>query len=361
MPSMAGRLVVALAAPLALSCVLFPVSAFATSVLVPQFLYHEETFHVKMRDGVLLRSAAFIPGLFGSKTPRATVLIRTPYGAESLFSQCKQWAESHELNCVAQDVRGRHESGGSYDFWRTSANDTADTRAWLLAQPWSNGVVFNTGTSANGIAGYLSPQEKPSEFYRAQMVVVATAQVCFSVCVTLALPFTSDFPPEKVHAMCYQQGTYRTSLIDGWLTAIKEPPYMAKLRDHEAFSESYWGTDTLAPDKWGVVTYPTVNVAGWYDIFSQWQIDAYGHYVKSSANTAFLVMLPTGHCRGGAIDWPNVDEGSKVALGLTAELFKIAKDSKVPCYRDSHSVDPLASFPSLLMADRLFRFVRRVR
>ena len=51
---------------------------------------------------------------------------------------------------VLQDVRGRYRSEGKWRPIADDPNDGADTTAWIIQQPWSDGGVGTVGTSYAG-------------------------------------------------------------------------------------------------------------------------------------------------------------------------------------------------------------------
>ncbi len=63
-------------------------------------------------------------------------------------------AEPNGWACLAQDMRGRHASNGTFAFWRQSGNDTMDTMQWVLDQEWSTGNMATVGISACALAQY---------------------------------------------------------------------------------------------------------------------------------------------------------------------------------------------------------------
>lgn len=77
--------------------------------------------------------------------------MRRPYDASKLNGAGPSWV-SRGYACIWQDQRGRFGSNGNYSFWRFGSTDAADTIAWVVAQPWSNGKVATMGGSADGIA-----------------------------------------------------------------------------------------------------------------------------------------------------------------------------------------------------------------
>ncbi|HSH03106.1 MAG TPA: CocE/NonD family hydrolase [Anaerolineae bacterium] len=103
---------------------------------------------VGMRDGVTLSTDHFWPTVKGKlvQEPGATVLIRTPYGKDSM-QMFAQMFVGQGYHVLIQDVRGQFASGGVFDAMVNEADDGADTVAWLREQSWSNGKVGMWGPS----------------------------------------------------------------------------------------------------------------------------------------------------------------------------------------------------------------------
>ncbi len=62
---------------------------------------------------------------------------------------------------VMQDVRGRGDSDGDFDFFFQEGEDGYDTIEWMAAQPWSNGDVCTAGVSYLGTDQWLAAREHP--------------------------------------------------------------------------------------------------------------------------------------------------------------------------------------------------------
>eukprot|EP01006_Ploeotia_vitrea_P049462 TRINITY_DN67342_c1_g1_i1.p1 TRINITY_DN67342_c1_g1~~TRINITY_DN67342_c1_g1_i1.p1 ORF type:complete len:582 (+),score=55.05 TRINITY_DN67342_c1_g1_i1:34-1779(+) len=266
--------------------------------------YIREVHYIPMRDGVKLHTIVFIPTAHITKK-KATVMIRTPYGATGLKGEGATFVKDGFV-AVMQDFRGRFESKGKFECWRDAGSDGADTIDWITKQTWSNTVVFQAGTSANGIANYLDDLESPKQLH-AQLVIVATAQL---------------------HRTLYQNGAYRHSLIHGWLDGIHEPAFEKNFIDNEQIGP-WWNPLNLTA-RWNKALQPAVHVTGWYDIFNQQTLDAYTGYHTSATigkSLNYLIVLPTGHCQGGAVAWPNWADGLATALGVSTTLFKALADA----------------------------------
>ena len=116
-----------------------------------------------MRDGVELSGDVWLPSEGG---PFPTIIIRTPYlktmaiGDFTLAGWATYFAE-RGYAVVMQDVRGRGDSDGDFDFFFQEGEDGYDTIEWMAAQPWSNGDVCTAGVSYLGTDQWLAAREHP--------------------------------------------------------------------------------------------------------------------------------------------------------------------------------------------------------
>lgn len=81
-----------------------------------------------------------------TSSPLPAVLIRTPYGRSAHLSEALGWV-GHGFAVVVQDVRGRYDSGGSWDPYRGERDDGAATALWIVDQTWSDGRIVVAGGS----------------------------------------------------------------------------------------------------------------------------------------------------------------------------------------------------------------------
>jgi putative CocE/NonD family hydrolase len=115
---------------------------------------------VPMRDGVVLRADVFRPDAGG----RHPVLVyRTPYNRDELpnGSPLVQAAVRRGYAVVLQDVRGRYQSGGTFEPYFQEGRDGYDTIEWAARQPWSDGRVGSFGLSYPGAVQWLAAVEGP--------------------------------------------------------------------------------------------------------------------------------------------------------------------------------------------------------
>lgn len=116
---------------------------------------------IPMRDGITLSADIYRPD---ADRPVPVILVRTPYDNATAghVAAGKAWAR-RGYAYVAQDVRGRGESDGSFYPLVTEADDGYDTIEWLARQPWSSGKVGMMGGSYLGwVQVYAAIRRPPS-------------------------------------------------------------------------------------------------------------------------------------------------------------------------------------------------------
>lgn len=114
---------------------------------------------VAMRDGVRLATDVYRPARDGELLPGPfpTILLRTSYDktAQRYVEPIAHFFVPRGYAVVLQDVRGRHQSEGTGQYFHTAneyqGRDGYDTIEWVAAQPWSNGRVGMVGSSFPGL------------------------------------------------------------------------------------------------------------------------------------------------------------------------------------------------------------------
>ncbi|MET9514891.1 CocE/NonD family hydrolase [Streptomyces sp. NPDC002994] len=99
-----------------------------------------------MSDGVRLVADLCLPPEEFGDGPFPAVLIRTPYDRRRHRAELRAWA-ALGFAAVAQDVRGRHASGGQWHPYRNEEGDGAATVRWMRRQAWCAGEVVAYGSS----------------------------------------------------------------------------------------------------------------------------------------------------------------------------------------------------------------------
>ena len=111
---------------------------------------------VRMRDGIRLATDVYLPD---DPAPVEAVLVRLPYDKNSRYVFFRWVAEiftQRGYAMVVQDVRGKFRSEGETLGFVREANDGYDTIDWIIAQPWSNGIVGMFGDSYYGFTQWAA-------------------------------------------------------------------------------------------------------------------------------------------------------------------------------------------------------------
>ncbi|MEM1448768.1 MAG: CocE/NonD family hydrolase [Planctomycetota bacterium] len=309
---------------------LIPVAALA---LAPQShaeeLYEKSEHHVRMRDGVELYTAVYVPR--EREGPLPVLLRRTPYSCRPYGPDAyperigpSDAAMEHGFIVVLQDVRGRWMSDGTWDNMRPhvpgdraidESSDTYDTIEWLLGHV--DGHSGRVGMWGISYPGFYCVAALP-EAHPALVAVVPQAPV--------ADFYFDDFHKRGAFVLAYLTATPTWGVqksgrwSERWYDRVPtrgEDAYaffleLGPLRNVRALlgDENYfWGQLVAHPDYddfWrarsilphlGDVGTAVLVVGGWYDAE-----DLYGplqiHRALERGNPGLdcsLVMGPWGH------------------------------------------------------------------
>lgn len=254
----------------ALSAILAMVCTAATAA-------DRQMFDVRtpMRDGVELSSDVWLPAA-GGKYP--VILIRTPYIKTERQLQSAAFGNYFASNgyaFVAQDVRGRGDSGGDFNFLFQEANDGYDSIEWLARQPWSNGRVCMMGFSYSATVQLLAARERPPHLvciapsspagrYLDELPSLGGAFMMF-----WAINWLND-----TSGRTSQMGN--TAAVD-WQSVFSHRPLLTmdealgrRMRLYREFLEhdtldDYWKRIQLTPADMARIDLPAMFTTGWFD------------------------------------------------------------------------------------------------
>lgn len=242
-------------------------------------------------DGVRLATDVYLPTPWGD---HPVVLIRTPYGRAGMKDACLA-LNLFGLGCVAQDTRGRSDSGGTDTVFRDDGPDGRATVSWILDQPWCDGRVGTWGGSALGITQYALAPGAPV------------------ACINPAVA-TGDL----YHHLLFQGGCLRESLVVNWLTGQGSLDHLEEALQHRQ-RDRWWEAGELLAEP-ALVTAPGLHVGGWYDILSQGTLDAFGALQRLGGTGArgrqHLVMGPWTHGSVGGRDSGQIRYPADAALDV---------------------------------------------
>ncbi len=182
--------------------------------------YTQFTTSVPMRDGVTLLTDVYL-----ADQPKATVLIRSPYGRGFPMDLLHARAFARQgYQVVVQSVRGRSGSGGVFQPVVNEAADGHDTAGWLRDQPWYSGRLATFGGSYLGLAQWALLNDPPNDYAGAVVVV----------------------GPHDFSRSIWKDGAFTLTDTLGWTQAMAAPEEGGVLRQAAGMRRLHRRTSELA-------------------------------------------------------------------------------------------------------------------
>ena len=253
---------------------------------------------VPMRDGV--RLTAFIRRPEGSQKVPA-ILSRSPYNTAPKVErppreQARPGDSALRHAIITQDVRGRYSSEGEFYPFINEGKDGFDTVEWIAQQPWCDGNVVMTGGSYVAYTQLAAAMEQPPHL-RAIAPSVAPADLkggIYSYGGALRQELVQGWMIDQAFAsQRVRRGEVPQNQMDRWQAEGKFAEWCWHLPLADAGPIAMGGSsyekawkDFIASwtdtHRWDVhsplvnvekIIVPVLLVAGWYDIFSQSDLD----------------------------------------------------------------------------------------
>jgi predicted acyl esterase len=227
---------------------------------------------VPMPDGTRLVTDIYAPSGGG---PWPVILLRTPYDPSDPVHAGRA-AEYTPLGVVyiVQNSRGHFGSEGQVDFFGTDRQDARDMITLLAAQSWCNGRIAMQGHSAPGIEAYMGLPNTNS-----------TPADLACAWIEMATP--------DLYRTCLQNGVFRKRLVEDWLTGTSQASFISQIVDNWT-NASWWSGRRLGQD-YDKIAAPAVHLTGWFDIFTNDQIDAFLAARQAGAPSQYLIIGPWTH------------------------------------------------------------------
>ncbi len=281
----------------------------------------------EMRDGTILRANIYRPA---GEERWPVLLTRTPYGKD--FPNASPvldplLAARRGYVVIVQDTRGRFASAGEWDPMRNEALDGVDTIAWAAQLPYSNGQVGMFGASYLGFTQWSSALHRPpalkvlapyitwnnpfnGQVFRGgafELGISASWQLLMGANV-LMRRHAGEADPRQLGYDIYKWSRqvdalgnlgYRSLPLKdfGPLQDNSVAPAFFELVEHPMDRE-YMESINLH-GKQELVTVPTLNIGGWYDIFLQDTLENFRtmreHGSTPEARQSKLLIGPWAH------------------------------------------------------------------
>ncbi|MEQ9270171.1 CocE/NonD family hydrolase [Marinobacter salarius] len=113
---------------------------------------------IAMPDGVSLSATLVLP--YPDPGPVPVILTLTPYGADRYYPLATRFARAGYAAAIVE-VRGRGDSGGTFQPYLNDLDDGEKVIEWLAKQPFSNGSVAMRGGSYTGFLQWGLAARRP--------------------------------------------------------------------------------------------------------------------------------------------------------------------------------------------------------
>ncbi|MDY1033028.1 CocE/NonD family hydrolase [Stenotrophomonas sp. CFBP8980] len=264
---------------------------------------------VLMRDGTILRANVSTPAGDG---PYPVLVERTPYDKNAPLAMGFEVLDAARAGyiVVRLDTRGSGSSDGEWLPWKYEREDGYDTVEWASSLPKSNGKVGMFGGSYNGSTQWSSAIARaPGLAAIAPMVTWADPEdgllfrggatelginAFWSIGMALS-HFHKVYPPDEASAKAKAAFPHYAGLNESiWALPSAAQPYFVELGMPDlgvarAFEDRSTTDDSRVAGRYDQIIVPSLNFAGWYDVFQQGALDNYSAMRARGVVTRLIV------------------------------------------------------------------------
>jgi putative CocE/NonD family hydrolase len=265
---------------------------------------------IPMRDGVTLNATVFQPR--AQKEPLPVIFTFTPYIGDSYMDRAMYFAQ-HGYVYALVDVRGRGNSGGSFEPFVNEAKDGYDVVEWLAKQQYCNEKVTMWGGSYAGFDQWTTLKEFPPHLATIVPAAAAHPGVDF--------PFQDNiFGPYIEQWLSFTSGVTSNANLFGAAAF-----WGAKTREyydgHQAFKEydrivgnpsalfqkwlqhpipdAYYDAMVPSPEQYKRIQFPILTITGHYDGDQPGAFTYYKRHMEYGTTEAkqnhYLIIGPWDH------------------------------------------------------------------
>jgi putative CocE/NonD family hydrolase len=301
---------------------------------------------VPMRDGVRLATDLYLPAASGKRAAGRfpTLVSRTPYNKAGISNE-GQWYAQRGYAVVAQDVRGRFRSEGTFYPFTQEGGDGYDAIEWAARQEWSNGKVGTFGASYLAWDQYRAAMERPphlaamfanvggANFYQEYAYPGGALNLGWAIWILQSAatsPAAQENPEAKrvLTGILEQPGDWiRISPLERAAVFEPFPVHRRIYQDfvtHSRFDDYWRDPGFFTPAAWKrMKDVPVLFISGWYDYFGDGLLSNFTALGKSQKTPKKLVMGPWPHGIGSSScgDGYFGDDASVPVRELTLDWF----------------------------------------
>ena len=265
---------------------------------------------IAMRDGITLNATVFQP--HPQKDPLPVIFTFTPYIGDSYLDRAMYFAQ-HGYVYALVDVRGRGNSGGSFEPFVNEAKDGYDVVEWLAKQSYCNGKVTMWGGSYAGFDQWTTLKEFPQHL--ATIVPAAAAHPgvdfpfeynIFGPYIEQWLTFTSGATSNaNLFGSASFWGARTHEYYDGHL-AFKEydriagnPSTVFQKWVAHPIPDAYYDAMVPSPEQYKRIQFPILTITGHYDGDQAGAFTYYKRHMEHGTPDAkqnhYLIIGPWDH------------------------------------------------------------------
>lgn len=259
---------------------------------------------ITMPDEVVLLADHYAPRT-GPRRP--TILVRSPYGRSGFFGAltARPYAE-RGYQVLIQSCRGTAGSGDQFAYARNEHSDGTATIEWIKQQDWFTGELGMAGPSYLGFVQWsvaaeagpelkvLVPQITSSDFNRFRFqggTMTLESSLDWSTMMT-----EQAATGMQLGSLLRQRSRQRRLELAYQHLPLKEADQVAIGKTSAIFQEvlahapedTYWQPIDYSPTV-GDVRAPIALMAGWYDLFLDWQLKDYQRLRAAGQHPTLLI------------------------------------------------------------------------
>ena len=282
---------------------------------------------VAMPDGVILRADVYRPAKPGTYP---VVVLRTPYN-KAQHADMGPYFAKRGYAFVAQDVRGKYKSEGTFNAWAQERDDGVATLDWLVKQPWCNQKIGAWGPSYLGFTSLvLAPSGHPA--LKAVVNISGPGDVYRTLFPGGSLHLAAIMPWSLIMANGREQAAPSdlqrpirellrlTPLSDGNKAAGAKVPFWHDVVSHPRNAE-FW-TDMGISKQYGDISVPILHITGWNDFICRHTLEVYNGIHTASPGTVQKIHVgPWHHDQAGTNTTQSGDEDFGAHAALDEEGF----------------------------------------
>jgi uncharacterized protein len=265
---------------------------------------------IPMRDGVSLNATLFLP--HGQKDPVPVIFTLTPYIGDTYTDRAMYFAQ-HGYVYALVDVRGRGNSGGTFEPFANDSKDGYDIVEWLAKQPFCNGKVTMWGGSYAGFDQWTTLKAFPPHLATIVPAAAAHPGVDFPFTFTIFAPYDEQW-------LTFTSGATGNEKLfgDGAFWGAKAKEYYdahSAFKDYDRLvgnpsavfqkwlehptPDAYYDAMVPTPDDYKRINFPILTITGHYDGDQPGAFTYYRRHMQYGTPEAkekhFLIIGPWDH------------------------------------------------------------------